>query len=613
MSLKIDNPLIDQAAEGLSGIGQAISDDQKLYLDGFITGLQSKGVSFGDLAETPGTLSGRGSCGTVLEDIDIDSLCKEEKLKLEENPLESFKRIIENARENKFPEGGDVFKFKWNGLFYLTPVAEGFMSRLRIPGGLLKSYQMRGIAEAAQNLTSGYVQITTRNNIQCRLIQPKDAPAFLDSIQEVGLHTRGAGADNVRNITANPTAGIDPYELIDVTPYYKELAQRIINTLEFYDLPRKFNIAFDGGGLIGALEDTNDIGFTAVKVSENDAGLDPGIYFRVALGGVTGHKTFATDLGVLVKPEEIVDISCVLLRLFIKNGNRTNRKKARFKYVVDSWGMEKMRQEIATEYGSELFIDELDSSGESHVSKWNELPSVPHSHVGAYPQKQDGLYYLGVGMQAGQITTEQMFQIADWAEAYGNGEIRLTVWQNLIIPNIPQDKLPELQKKVEQSGLYWKQSHVRSGVVACTGNSYCKFAATQTKGHAVELMDYLEEAVQLDQPVNIHLTGCPHSCAQHYIGDIGLLGATAKVDGQKVEGYHVVLGGGFGRNRKLGREYAKAVPVNDLKKMIRGILQGFMKNRQDDEAFQTFCNRHEIDDLKALFDGESVTAEVAKV
>ncbi|MEM9400798.1 MAG: NirA family protein, partial [Verrucomicrobiota bacterium] len=309
MTLKLKNPIVEKASESLKNLGQEINNEQKLYLDGFVNGLQSKGVSFGDFAETPGGMPKNGACGTVLEDVDWDSLCKEEKLKVEENPLESFKRIVENARDNKFPEGGDVFKFKWNGLFYLTPVAEGFMSRLRIPGGLLKSYQLRGIASAAQELTSGYVQITTRNNIQCRLIQPKDAPAFLERIQEIGLHTRGAGADNVRNITANATAGIDPHELIDVTPYYKELALRILNTLEFYDLPRKFNISFDGGGLVSALEDTNDIGFTAVRVGKNDQGLEPGIYFRIALGGVTGHKTFATDLGVLAKPDEIVDVA----------------------------------------------------------------------------------------------------------------------------------------------------------------------------------------------------------------------------------------------------------------------------------------------------------------
>ncbi|MEM9444812.1 MAG: NirA family protein [Verrucomicrobiota bacterium] len=612
MGLNVKNPVIDKAAESLSDIGKSINDEQKLYLDGFVTGLKSKGVAFSDLAETPGgSMPSKGTCGTVLEDVDWDSLCKEEKLKIEENPLASFKRIVENARENKFPEGGDVFKFKWNGLFYLTPVAEGFMSRLRIPGGMLKSYQLRGIAKAAKELTSGYVQITTRNNIQCRLIQPKDAPAFLESVQEVGLHTRGAGADNVRNITANATAGIDPYELIDVTPYYKELALRIINTLEFYDLPRKFNIAFDGGGLVSALEDTNDIGFTAVKVKANDEGLDPGIYFRIALGGVTGHKTFATDLGVLAKPNEIVDVACALLRIFIKNGDRTNRKKARFKYVVDSWGMEKMREEIASEYGSELFFDELDEAGQSKLSQWNDLPDVAHSHVGAYPQKQDGLHYLGVGLEAGQITPEQMFEVADLADAYGNGEIRLTVWQNFIISNVPQAKLGELQEKIEEIGLYWKQSHIRSGVVACTGNSYCKFAATQTKGHAIELMEYLDEELKLDQPVNIHLTGCPHSCAQHYIGDIGLLGATAKVDGEKVEAYHVVIGGGFGKNRKLGREYAKAVPVPVLKEKIFGILNGYMKNRQDGEAFQTFCNRYEIEELRDLIDGTNLAAAAA--
>src|SRR5439155_27358887 len=228
----------------------------------------------------------------------LDDLIFEERVKRELHPLDAYPQLVENAINNKTPDKEDIFRFKWNGLFFLTPAKEAFMARLRIPGGLLKTFQLRELANIAKELTSGYVQITTRANLQIRLIQPKDAPEVLRRIQSVGLHTRGAGADNIRNLTANPTAGIDPYEVINVLPFCQELAQIIINDRSFYDLPRKFNIAFDGGGLIGTVEDTNDIGVKAVKVGEE-------VLFRIALGGATGHKAFARDLGVVVTPAEI--------------------------------------------------------------------------------------------------------------------------------------------------------------------------------------------------------------------------------------------------------------------------------------------------------------------
>src|SRR5439155_356763 len=228
----------------------------------------------------------------------LDDLIFEERVKRELHPLDAYPQLVENAINNKTPDKEDIFRFKWNGLFFLTPAKEAFMARLRIPGGLLKTFQLRELAQIAKDLTSGYVQITTRANVQMRLIQPRDAPEVLRRIQSVGLHTRGAGADNIRNLTANPTAGLDPHELINVLPLCQELAQIISHDRSFYDLPRKFNIAYDGGGLIGTVEDTNDIGARAVKVGED-------VFFRLAVGGATGHKSFARDLGVLVPPGEL--------------------------------------------------------------------------------------------------------------------------------------------------------------------------------------------------------------------------------------------------------------------------------------------------------------------
>src|SRR5205814_2379325 len=254
----------------------------------------------------------------------------EERVKRDLHPLDAYTRLLDNATANKAPEKEDIFRFKWNGLFFLTPVKDAFMARLRIPGGLLKTFQLRELANIAQELTTGYVQITTRANFQIRLIQPKDAPEVLQRIQSVGLHTRGAGADNIRNLTANPTAGIDPVELINVLPFVNQLAQIILNDRSFYDLPRKFNIAYDGGGLIGSVEDTNDIGVKAVKIGDE-------VLFRIALGGATGHKAFARDLGVLVKPAEVNKVVAAVLRVYIANGNRTDRKRARLTHLLETW------------------------------------------------------------------------------------------------------------------------------------------------------------------------------------------------------------------------------------------------------------------------------------
>jgi ferredoxin-nitrite reductase len=461
------------------------------------------------------------------------------------------------------------------------------MSRLRIPGGLLTTFQLRELARIAQELTSGYVQITTRANFQIRLIQPKDAPKVLRRIQSVGLHTRGAGADNIRNLTANPTAGIDPHELIDVQPFCHELAQIIINDRSFYDLPRKFNIAFDGGGIIGTVEDTNDIGAKAVKVGEE-------IFFRIALGGATGHKTFARDLGVLVKPMELNRVIVTLVRVYIANGNRGDRKKARLKHLLETWSLEKYLSEAEKILGYKMQRAPVDLKVEYGETKF------PHTHIGVYPQKQKGLNYVGVTMPIGQITPKQMIRVAEIADLYGSGEIRLTVWQNFIIPNVPDAYVETVKKALRKIGFDTQQSLLRGGIIACTGNSYCKFAQSNTKGAALALGNYLDKKITLDTPINIHLTGCPNSCAQHYMGDIGLLGV--KVRGE--DGYHVFVGGGFGANQAVGRQLFSGVTATSLNETLEQMLKNFLKHRQPGENFRAFTARHELRHLQELF-GES--------
>jgi len=551
------------------------SAEQKEYLTGLFAGAAARGKAFADVEPVP----------KVREDE-----IAEERIKRELHPLDAYEQLVENAIGNKAPDKEDLFRFKWHGLFFLTPMNDAFMSRLRIPGGVLKSYQLRELAHIAQQLTSGYVQVTTRANLQMRLIQPKDAPEFLQRIQAIGLHTRGSGADNIRNLTMNPTAGIDPVELIDVQPFVQQIAQVIINDRSFYDLPRKFNIAYDGGGLIGSVEDTNDIGVKAVKVGDE-------ILFRIALGGATGHKSFARDLGVVVPPAEITKVVAAVVRVYIEKGCRTNRKRARLKHLLETMSFDEYLALVEKKLGTTLRRAPYDLAQMRWASQ-----ELAHSHVGDFPQKQKGFSYVGATCPVGNITPKQMLRVAELAELYGNGEVRLTVWQNFIIPNVPDAFVPTLKKALDKAGLPTKQSNLASGVIACTGNSYCKFAQANTKGHALEVIKQLEKKLELDQPVNIHVTGCPNSCAQHYMGDIGCLGTKTKINGESLDAYHVFVGGGFAKNQAVGRQVFSGVTAQELPNIIEKMLRTYLKHRAGKaETFQQFSTRHEVGKLQEMF------------
>ncbi len=551
-----------------------LSPEQREYIAGLFAGIAVRGQRFSDIEPPPQA---------------EEELIFEERVKRDLHPLDAYSRLLDKAQANEAPDKEDLFRFKWNGLFFLSPVKTAYMARLRIPGGVLKSFQLRELARIAQELTTGYVQITTRSNLQIRLIEPQNAPEVLRRIQSVGLHTRGAGADNIRNLTANPTAGIDPVELIDTLPFIHDLAQIIVNDRSFYDLPRKFNIAFDGGGLIGSVEDTNDIGFKAYRDGDR-------ILFRVALGGATGHKAFARDAGIAVAPRDAVKVACAMVKAYIEHGCRTDRKKARLKHLLEKMPLEDFLRETEKQLGASLQRAPLDPAALRWASQ-----ELKHSHVGDYPQKQRGLNYIGATLPAGQITPKQMLRLAELSELYGSGEVRLTVWQNFIVPNIPDAYVPTAKRALEKMGLSTRQSNVSSGLVACTGNSFCKFAQANTKQHALDLVKYLEKRVQLDQPVNIHLTGCPNSCAQHYIGDIGCLGTKAKLAGESIDAYHVFVGGGFGKHQDIGRQIFSGVIASELPKTLEHILQTYLDRRQGRESFQEFTRRHDLRALQELF------------
>jgi ferredoxin-nitrite reductase len=579
--------------------GQPLNPEQTAYLEGLFAGLKNRGLTFGDVLPNPAAAPTQPK---------LEDLLPEERIKRESPPLDAYPLLLQHAAANQAPDKETAFRFKWHGLFFLTPNREAFMARLRIPGGQLHSFQLRELANIADQLTSGYLQITTRANLQLRLIQPKDTVEFLRRIQAIGLHTRGAGADNIRNLTCDPTSGVDPTELIETLPLVQQLGQFILNHREFYDLPRKFNVAFHGGGKISTVEDTNDIGFKAVRVvgpAATQPGSTPalvtdqlaaGIYFRCALGGATGHKAFARDLGVLIRPEEILAVTAALLRVYIAHGQRGDRKKARLKHLLETWTLDQYLAETERRLGYPLLRVPPDARAETGPS----VPVPPHPHVGVYPQKQAGLNWIGTAVPVGQITAKQLRRLAEIADLYGNGEVRLTVWQSIVLPHISDAYVETVKKALVKLGFDWRQSHLKSGFIACTGNSYCKFASANTKGHALELMQWLDKRVQLDQPINIHLTGCANSCAQHYMGDLGLLGAKVKVGGETVEGYHVFAGGGFGDRQAVGRQLFTGVSFEALKPMLERLLNNFLRHRQPGETFHAFTHRHDLGKLQEL-------------
>jgi ferredoxin-nitrite reductase len=574
------------------------TEEQKHYLQGFFVGVAQRGSSPFVGHNLSGLITSDPASGAVNQAAElpeetyfgtpISDLCKEERWKREENPLDIWDKLLEHAGENRAPVAEDIFRFKFHGLFYVAPAQDSFMLRLRVPGCILTAHQMRGLAQMSSDWGSGRADITTRGNLQIREFQPKDIVRVLTKVDALGMTSRGAGADNIRNITASPLTGIDPEELYDVAPLAEAMHYYILNSRDLYGLPRKFNIAFDNGGAVSVLADTNDIGFVAVKVGEG-RDIPAGVYFRVLLGGITGHRQFAMDCGLLLNPGQTVAVAAAMIRVFSENGDRTDRKKARLKYLVARWGLAKFVEETEKRLAFPL----LRFPAESCEPR---KPIDRSGHIGIHPQRQPGLYYIGVAVPVGRLPVSQMIALADIADRFGTGELRLTVWQNLILPNIELDNLEAATESLLAAGRKIASGAVMSGTVACTGSKGCRYAATDTKKHAVELATMLDDRFRIVEPVNLHVTGCPHSCAQHYIGDIGLLGT--KVQGE--EGYQVVIGGGSDEDQGLARELISAIKFTDLRPVLERLFAAYAKPRGPAETFLSFTRRHDIASLRSF-------------
>ena len=606
----------EESKENAESDGDAFSKKQQNYLQGFALGADVARVVRGlpvisDSALQPSNDSvvQLGPAGAQVTGPDVlfhnavadteaagGKLVNEEKAKRDLHPSDMWDDIAARSEKGEFPKGTDVFLTKSQGLFFVAPAQNSYMCRMRIPGGHLTSPQLRGLAKMSEELAGGYVDLTTRNNLQFREIPAENGYKVLIGLRALGIVNQGAGADNVRNVTCGPTSGFDTKEIIETLPLAEEQHWHLINHRELYGLPRKFNISFDGRGTVTPLSDTNDVGYFAIEITDELATpeIPAGIYFQVRIGGITGHHDFARPTSVLVSPSECSEMSAGILKVFIKHGDRTDRKKARLKYLLDDWGFEKFMAAVEEEIGKPLkrmAEEKLDFPD----------PENRFAHVGFHPQKQEGKNYVGLVLPVGRIQADQVRGIADIADRYGDGFIRLTVWQNLLIPYIDDADVDAVKKEIEALGLEWQSTSMRAGLVACTGSRGCKFAGADTKGQAMILAKYLEDNVDLDQPLNIHVTGCHNSCAQHYIGDIGLMGTAVTQGEDMVDGYHVVIGGGYGARGRVGRELFQSVPFDDVPPLIERVLTAYLEQRNDkDESFVDFASRCSDDQLVAF-------------
>ncbi|HKS19563.1 MAG TPA: NirA family protein [Bradyrhizobium sp.] len=578
------------------------TDEQKRYLEGFTTGLQisrvGRGLGGDSAAKANAEPTGPDASHIKAQDAVIASgkkLADQEKFKREEHPFDAYARLKQQALDNAPPSPADNFRWRYYGLFYVAPAQDSYMCRLRIPNGIMKHWQLAGMADLSERLCGPYCHVTTRANLQVREIPPNHTVALIEGIQDLGLCSRGSGADNIRNVTGTPTAGIDPQELLDTREYAREWHYHILNDRSLTGLPRKFNVAFDGAGKIAVLEDTNDIAFSAVEVKDG-FGVEPGVWFRLGLGGITGHRDFAKDTGIVVKPADATRVADAIVRVFIDLGDRTNRLKARMKYVIDGIGLEKYLALVEEKLGKPF----------TRIAPEAVAPRPAFdrmAHIGVHRQKQEGFNWIGVLLPLGKVTCVQMRGLARIAQDLGDGDIRLTVWQNLLISGVRDEHIELAVAAIRQIGLAVEASQIRAGLIACTGNAGCKFAASNTKLHAALIGDWCEPRVDIQTPLNIHLTGCHHSCAQHYISDIGLIAAKVPVGegDDTVEGYHLFAGGGFGPNADIGQEVYHDLKAEDAPKTVEKLLKAYVSNRSSpDETFLSFARRHDGETLRKL-------------
>ncbi|WP_181373857.1 precorrin-3B synthase [Nostoc commune] len=476
------------------------------------------------------------------------------------------------------------------GLFYATPAADGMLSRIRIPGGIISSQQCRAIADIAEQHGGGYVDVTNRANLQVREIRTGINAEVLKHLQDIGLGSRNPVVDHIRNIMTSPTAGIDLLELIDTRPFVQSWDDYIAAHPALSGLSAKFSVCFDGGGIIRVCDRLNDILFAAVL-------FDGNVYFRIYLSvGAKGQPP--SDMGILLPPEKCLPVLAALADVYLAHSNTTSKRRLRLLELLNTLGCENYLQEVQQRLPFSLLCSHLTPN---LLGKREEFSTLlqgegKYQHIGIHPQRQKGLFYIGVVLPLGRLESNQIRGLADLATKYGSGTLRLTPWQNLLLTDIPQQWVADVQTEIAFLGLDASATNIKSALVACSGKKGCTASATDTKSHALALAEYLETRVTLDCPVNIHFTGCEKSCAQHSKSDITLLGVSIEDDTGTVEGYHVYVGDS---TQKFGRQIYQYVTFAELPALIERMLDIYKIQRlNQNESFREFSNRCAIAQLQ---------------
>jgi sulfite reductase (ferredoxin) len=538
-----------------------------------------------------------------------------ERLKREKNAWEHFDEIRAFARQGHAsipPEWLGTYFRSWgvytqgdgagvvggkNGEGKATPF---FMVRIRVPNGLLSSHQARTIADLAERHARGVADITVRQNFQFHWVTIESLPEVLETLWRVGLSTTGACGDVVRNITGCPLAGFDAHEYCDASPLVTELNGQLGGNSEFYNLPRKFKVSITGCRSWCTYPEINDVGLTAVT-RKRLHGDEIGFSLRVA-GGLSTDPHLGVRLNAFVRWEQAVPVVRGVAELFRQSEVlRQNRERARLKFLFlqHGWTADSFLAELQDRLGFALDPAEPE-----------ELPSDIHrDHVGVHAQKQPGFSYVGANVLRGRITPEQLRTAADLSDRYADGHLRNTIMQNLLIVNVPNQHASRVAGELTTVGLPVRASAFARGTVACTGSEFCKLALTETKSFARWLTEELDQRLPgFQEQIKLHITGCPNSCGQHWIADIGIEGKKIKQDGRMVDAYYFCVGGSVGEFASIARPVGYRCAASDVPDAIERLLREFNEQRAPGENLRRFFARHSNDQIRGLLAGDLVAA-----
>jgi sulfite reductase (ferredoxin) len=462
---------------------------------------------------------------------------------------------------------------------------EYFMLRVRIDGGQLTTEQLRTIADISTTYARDTADVTDRQNIQLHWVRVEDVPDIWARLERVGLSSQEACGDAPRVVIASPLAGIAADELIDPTPAVDEITSRYLGDPAFSNLPRKFKTAITGHPLLDVAPEVNDLSFVPTTHPDHGVGFDVWVG-----GGLSTNPMLAQSLGVWVPLDDVADVWRGVISLFRDYGYRRLRSRARLKFLVADWGVEKFRQVLEDEYLGRDLVD-------------GDAPPKPlgnGDHVGVHKQA-DGRLYVGVTPTAGRVSGTTLNKLVDIAEAHGSTRLRTTPYQKLLILDIEPADVDSLIEAVEDLGLSTRPSQWRRSTMACTGIEFCKLAIVETKGRAAELVDELEKRIpELDTPISVHLNGCPNSCARIQVADIGLKGQLVlDDDGNSVEGFQVHLGGGLGLEAGFGRKLrGHKVTSAGLTDYVESVVRRFLDERDEGERFAAWAARADEEALR---------------